>query len=719
MTLKSDASRDKPKEMPRLKRWAAAGALGIATLLGGPSLMGISQAHAQPQVQTDGGVRLTRPSRTPQQLLQTINSLAPAATTGAQAAQARTSPLTDTNPGNLSSTCISIFQVWEVLNSRPAEGDPLRPVYDRAVQAWGGERQAKEAVARSFREAVGNLRERAAARSDCGSEAAGLEYVVFTIEGNLTDGNEQYSRSFDPSWSDVSAVRRVLRGGELEVGLSPERERVAVRPPLPLIDYQLFDPGTDHFLNGFGNVQAVALEGRVTQDLILVFGDESTARNSLNALASAYAGIAGNADASTQADLAHRLHDALSQIPSGKEIWSRTGFQNAMNALARGDLRTGLAYLQGESLLSTAYEQLNNLHQITLSQRALARIRAGVTVRLLNFVQNQEEFNEFRMGTRTSGYNWDILDISLGLHYVNLLVSGYDQRYSVDRSTGTLVAFGDRTRVEGDGHAFEMTPSLTWGANLAGPATMTLFGSFGYRWWEIATAVQTQAGAQMLTASDHNFYVGMWGLHMNFLGYEGRTAPFRLDSAGIGAVGINPLVYGTFAWRYGESNWWRLIGKVTPSYMLFHGERPLGLDRTYFFQHRFGIDVRPIESTHQFTQDWSLMFGPGLRYNLATEFDGVDRIVHTIEPYAYGMLNSQRYGFAVDLRVGGHFEAGGEEWQRLPPSPYGSLNIILTPERWFSGSGGSGSASARGQAEAAPVRARTGARGDAEGGSRR
>jgi hypothetical protein len=604
-------------------------------------------------------------------------------------------PVNATNTETLSSACVTIFQIWEIVASgRPADSDPMRPVYDRAIQVWSGEGQSKDALAHAFRDAVRNLRARAQTRSDCGAGAAETERVMSSIDQRLSEGNAEYSRSFDSCWSDVSAVRRVLRGGETGVGLTQERERVTTRADLPIIDLPIFDPGTDHFLNGFGDVQAVALEARVTQDLILLFGSESVARDSINALANAYIAAAGDS-AAGQTNAARELHSQLSRIPADKEIWSRPGFQQGMAALGRGDLRGGLGFLQGEGLLATAYDTLNNLHQITLSQRALVRLRAGLTLRLLNFRQNQEEFQEFRSGTSRS-YDWDILHGDLGLHYINLLVSGYDQRYSVDRGTGSLVPFGGRTRVEGDGGAVELTPSLTWGANLGVPATMTLHGAFGYRWWSIQSDIQTTSGIQTLEAKSNDPYVGLWGVHFNLVGWEGNTSRFRLESFGAGAVGINPLAYLTLGWRYDERNQWRFQGRFTPQYVLFHGERAEGFSRDYFFQHRFGGDLRPIDMTHQFNQDWSVLFGPGLRYTLSTEFDGTDRIVHALDGYGHATVNSsQRHGFSLEARLGVHGELGGEEWQRLPTSPFGSLNIILTPEAWFrsrgSGEGNGGS----------------------------
>jgi hypothetical protein len=583
-----------------------------------------------------------------------------------------------------------IYQVWEIVSQgRPADSDSMRPVYDRAVQVWQGEGQSKDALAHAFRDAVRNLRARAQTRSDCGAGAAETERVMSAIDQRLSEGNEEYLRSFDSCWSDVSAVMRVLRGGEGGTGVTQDHSRVASASPLPYIDPPLFVPPTDHYLNGFGDVQAVALEARVTQDLILLFGSESVARDSINALANAYIASAGDS-ASAQSDAARELHSQLSRIPADKEIWSRPGFQQAMAALGRGNLREGLGFLQGEGLFATAYDTLNNLHQITLSQRALVRFRGGLTLRLLNFRENQDEFMEFRRGTRRTGYDWDLLHGDLGIHYINLLVSGYDQRYAVDRGTGTLVPFGGRTRVEGDGGAIELTPALTWGANLGIPATMTLHGAFGYRWWSVQAEVPTPSGVQTLEAKANDPYVGLWGLHFNLVGWEGSQDRFRLDNFGAGAIGINPMAYLGWGWRYSEVNHWRYNGRLTlPHYVLFHGERANGFQREYFFQHRFSADLRPIDVTHQFSNNWSLLFGPGFRYTLSTEFDGADRIVHSMEPYAHATLNSQNNGFSLEARIGGRLERGGEEWQRIPDSPYGSLNIILTPEIWFRSRGSS------------------------------
>lgn len=642
-------------------KWAAAGALGLALLIGAPNNL-----RAQ-DVQPPAAAEQAR-STSAEQLSSFVASLN-------QPLDSESHPANATDPETLAGNILTMSGLRDLLaRDRPSEEDPMRAVYDAASSA-----PIDQSLIRAARNLLAIADERAAAESGpeftVGRHNDDLVAALSAIDLGIGEGEEQYV-GLDPAGTSIARILRLLRGGQSADTLD-EEDRAVPRAPLPLIAPPRFDPGSFVLLTGTGSDQAVAFDPEVTPTLVSLFGSEAIASNVMGALGSAYATQINNpGDLGAQQDAARALHAALSQIPANKEIWSRPEFNAAMAALARGDLQGGLNHLSNEVSFNAAYQALNNLHYISISQRAIARIRAGATVRF-PWRGNEDDFLAYRRRQTPDSFDWDALHVDLGVEYLNLLISGFDQTLMINPDTNTATVMGDRRRINGSGHSIELNTALTLGGSMFEiPTELTLHFAAGYRWWE----VETNVGGRSLVASDASPYVGHWGLRADFPGYDGQTSSFRLERLGIGAVALNPLVYATISQRWMEGNEVSLHTRLTPYYLLFWGNRfsPETFAEETFFQHRIGADLRPIDITYQPNASSTWFFGPGVRYEISLDHDSEFGGIHSLDVYG-NVGYRHRRGFEFDLRGGAAGEVGGEKYQRLPWTPTVSLNITLTP----------------------------------------
>jgi hypothetical protein len=562
---------------------------------------------------------------------------------------------------------IKLGEILTILRGdRPREEDPNRRVYDAALTAWGNNRgEALSAVGLAFTDVARSLRERNPTRADIGEQAGRLEQVLRAEDSRLTEGNLE----LEPAWNDISRLLSIVRGGEAQAQVA-ERDRVATRQALPELQQQLRDMGPVHLISTSRDSTVVAFGGRVTQDSVLLFGNQANAQGAMNSIGNAYATLANHGDDPTRmAAAAQALRQSLSQIPADKEIWSSPNFQAAMADLQRGDLRAGLDKLSREGLLQTFFANLSNLYVVEVNQRAISVMRAGVTVRY-EFERNVEMFNEFMRGTPTGEFQPRLLWLAAGLHYEYLLMSGTLRQYAPE---GAGVREVGRQRLEGTGHAFSVTPQMAFGFSAwQYPIEAVLHCNFGYRTYELGTDVPTPGGGtQRVGIQDQSFYVGVWGAEIRFPGREGQRSVVRIPRVNIGAVGspVNPFASFTVSARYMENERMRIQGEITPQFSYFL-EQP-----------RLGGEVRPVDFSVRLDEAGTahLFFGPGFRYDYNFTTGG-----HMLEGSGAVGLRFSR-GVQIDIRGGVVGEVGGREEQRLPTSGFGSLNLTITPQHWLLG----------------------------------
>lgn len=559
--------------------------------------------------------------------------------------------------------------------SRPPEGDARRAVYDSAVQTLGeGNRgNAISILTDAHVATIRRLRTQAEDRASLGDRAPALVTMLAAIDEGLGSGADEYV-AYSTVGNDVATLLRIARGGEA-VAAPRAEDQAASAAPLPLIQTPLRDLGPIHLLSSSADESVVALNVTSTPALDSMFGGNTVAQGAMNSLANAYATMANHPnDLAAQQAAARQLHQALSQIPTDKEIWNSTvhpHFNAAMQAFARGDLQTGLSELSQEPSFNAVYGQLNNLYVISVNQRAVSVLRAGVTTRY-EFDQNMDAFTAFIRGSAQGTFEPRVLWLGLGLYYDHLLLSGELQQLAVQPGSATSpgsVQTVNRQRVTGTGDVFTATPQMGVGFSAWGhPVEMIIHCSVGYQSYEIGADVQTGAGTtERLSTGADTFFVGPWGAQLNFPGREGQRMMVRMNQISIGGVGSPENVYAnvSFEGRWLEGNTLRIRSEVTPQY-------------SYFLQqHRVGFDLRPADFTIQATPNWTLFFGPGFRY----DFNATEGI-HTLDGYgAFGFRYDR--GVSVDIRGGYIGETGGREELRVPGTPYGGLNITLTPQLWF------------------------------------
>ncbi len=568
-----------------------------------------------------------------------------------------------------------------VRGSRPPEGDARRAVYDAAVQTLG-EGNRGEAIAfltRSHIASITRLHTLVSEGGSLGEDSSRVEAMLAPIDRGIGAGEERYL-DYEPIGNQITTLLRIARGGEAQAAPT-EEDQAAAAQPLPLIETPLRDLGPIHLLSSSAEESVVALNAQSTPALDSMFGGQSVAQAGMNALANAYATLANHPnDVSAQQAAARALHTALSQIPSDKEIWNSTihpHFNAAMQAFARGDLQTGLSELSQEPAFNAVYGQLNNLYIISINQRAVTVLRAGVTARYV-FEENQDAFMAFIRGSAEGSFEPRVLWLALGLNYERLLLSGQLRQLQVTPgATGGpgTVTETSRRRVEGTGDVFSVTPQLAVGFSAwSHPVEMVFHCNVGYQTYTIGADVPTQGGGtERLEVSDSGAYLGPWGAQINFPGREGQRMIVRMSGVSVGAVGSPENAYAnvTFEGRWYEGNTMRIRSEATVGYQHF------------LEQHGTMVDFHPADFTFQLNPNWTLFFGPGFRYTTRYDSSG-EEWYHTLDGYgAFGFSFDQ--GVSVDIRGGYLGETGGSEAMRVPSTPYGSLNITLTPQLWFGG----------------------------------
>ncbi|MFH0884468.1 MAG: hypothetical protein V1861_02050 [Candidatus Micrarchaeota archaeon] len=690
----------------KLREFAVAGALGFSLLIGSAGTARAQEGGAAPQpdasatARADAGVadapaeaapREAAPASAPAPAAQTIYGLPVALSVPIGSSE---HPANVQAPDVLATNVLRMFQLLDILRTPPAapasgqQASPERLAYDAAIRLHGNSGAAISAVETALVRGIRNLGSVAQSRESMGSDADALEGRLTAV--NRAIGNLEASPRMEAAGNSVTCVLRMMHGGEVctESTAPRTQDRATVAGALPIIEMLPYDFGSQFFLSGFGNGRFVMAEPGTTPLLNSLFGGQDIAQNAMSTWADALETLMNSPnDPAALANAAHSLHNALSQIPSDKQIWQLPQFNSAMAALSNGDLRGGLAALRGMPQLNAVWSNLGSLNQLQLNQRAVARIRAGFMLRFPEGT-NPAEFLSFRRGTEGRAYPWDVLYYNIGANYTNLLMSGRLQSYNLDFNTFALTPSGPARAVEGQGHAIDGMAGITFGGTIFhDPVETTLSGRLGYLWWKIGTTDENQ---RPIEAENSSIY-GILNLDVARVGYEGRNSVFRLSRWGLGMFNLNPYAYFTLTGRSFEGNNMRLEHHLTPQYLMFWGRRQDGMSESLFYQHRVAADLRPLDFTIQQGSSLTWYAGPGLHYSWNTE-----QSIHSFEPYGHASLRWRDGGLAVDARVGYFMEVGGDSSFRAPNTVTGTLNLILTPAEWFRTSSSSGSVRADG-----------------------
>ncbi len=587
---------------------------------------------------------------------------------------------------------LRIAQIHQVLlGGRPAESDPMRRVYDQAIVRLGEGEGREGALGYAQRALVASLQrlqelqpQDAAALGD---NATAFRTMLQRISRGASADEEGYSE-FASHLAMLTALLGVTEGVSTDAQTGPrEVDEAARATALPIIEVPMHDLGNITLLSRGSQESVVAINATPGLEMSAIFGDQAAAQAGVNAIANGYAVLANHPnDAAALRTAATALFNALSAIPSEREIWQRPGFQDAMRKLQSGDLSGGLQSLAGESTLNSIFQSLNNLYVISVNQRAVAIFRAGVTVRY-EFDQNMQAFQEYMRGTRHGGFEPRFIWTSLGLYYEYLAMSGQLQQLQVDPQTQELRTVG-RTRLSGTGHSVGLRPEIAIGTGVGGeswavPMEIVIGATvIPHQEWSMSGQVaMTDGSTETLEVGDSGAMLGLTSVEVRFPGQEGNRGIVRLSRVGLGVVPtleqapggdttgvlMNPLAYITMEGNWMEGNRVRLQSTITPQY-------------SYFLrQHRVGGDIRPLNLSVYAGEEGQHRFfaGPGLRYDY-----NFGNTVHTFEGYL-GLGYSYRRMFQVDLRGGYLGEVGGEEVDRLPGTPFGGLNLQFNIGEFF------------------------------------
>ncbi len=545
---------------------------------------------------------------------------------------------------------------------KPANTDPNFKVYTEAVATLGNGNlaDATATLEKAHMTAISSLY----TRVKNGENLGGREAQVATMLDAINFDNQNYKGN------TVTRLSRLLQGGELNVAPT-ELDITAGAEALPIFELPLFDLGAIHLLSSSNQQAIVAFNAQTTPTLNVMFGGAGNAQTVLNQMGNAYATLTNYPnDLAKQQAAAQSLFNALNTVPQNSDMRSTTDhphFVNALNYLGKGMLQAGLNELAQETGFNSVYGSLNNLYVVSVNQRAVAILHSGITVKY-EFEKNMEAFQEFMRGAADSRFEPRFLYMALGLNYEYLAMSGQLQQMTIAPGTGAVTA-GPITQLTGTGNVVSATPQLGIGTSLwRNPVEIVLHANAGYRQYELGTNLPMADGSkQNITIDNKGAYIGLWGAEMHFPGKEGQRRIIRIERFGAGAVGSpqNALAYITFSGNWKETNRLRLQTFITPQY-------------SYFLQqHRAGADLHPLDFTAQPNNRWSFFAGPGIRY----DYDTGNKVT-TMEFYGAAGINYAR-GVALDLRGGYLKETGGDPGQRLKPTPFGGINLTLSPQDWF------------------------------------
>ncbi len=559
-----------------------------------------------------------------------------------------------------------LFDVLAVLyGNTPAEGSKNRSIYDGAISAYGDLDKAKSTLERMHIASL--IKISGLLDKFPEDERKPFAEMLSKIESGVNRGDERYL-AYE---AQLSLVTRLLDGvnkkSSAASGSLTEEDVVAGKENLQIITPKLTDLGPVTLVSK-SNTEAVHVLGaNPSPTQKSMFGGEANARNAIAQLASAYNTLFSKPnDAAAQKAAASALYAAFNNVPQNKEVWKHDSFKQAMDKLKNGDLKGGLELLSKDPSFNSLYQSLNQVYTVLVSQRAIAVMRAGTSVRY-EFDDNMQSFNEFLRSGTDDRFFPRLLYAGVGLYWEYLNMSGELQQLQITKTQTSVVS---RQQLTGTGQTVGATGQLAAGTSVWNqPLEVVLHCSAGYREWEMGKDVKMLDGTtQKISVGDKGAFLGIWGVEVRSPGREGDKARIRVENAGLANVGLtNPLAYVTVSGNWFEGNSVRIHSYVTPT-------------ASYFLQQfRTGAELKPVDITVKGKRG-SLVVSPSVSYerNLGTD-------VNTWR----GALNlGYRFtsGAAIELNAGVLGETGGAEGSRLPVTPYGGLNLSLpfsNPKEWF------------------------------------
>ncbi|MBN1170157.1 hypothetical protein JXA56_03970 [Candidatus Micrarchaeota archaeon] len=659
---------------------AAAAVLGLATFVASPEHIfkdpasiftsGVIMAQAQVKKPETEGMF------TQSQLLSMIDIL------GGPTSRA-THPIKANNAYSSATNCLKIWQVLRIVSGpKPAASSNNRAIYDRAVDLLGaGDRDAAiVSLSAALNDSLEKTEKLAPkSKSDFGDRATAFEKMLRQIDAGANADKEKLYSGLRPARGSITALIRVFEGAPVAT-TARTQDAPTTSEAIPIVVPPMHDLGPIILVDSGKKDSVVTINGQPPAAFLTLFSSQEDAQGAVNAIASAYATRANHPnDQDAHRTAAQRLHTALSRVPDSREVWQSPNFQAAMRALQAGDLDSGLRELLNDPRFNAAMNDLSNLYVISVSQRAVSVMRAGLTIRY-EFDQNLQAFEEFRRGTKKGVFQPQVIWLALALEYSYYVMNGQlSQLRPVQGASGELglERVGGRP-LRGSGHRLGITPQIAVGTSFWGqPTEIILHATAGYDQSKIQATIQNENGTtERLSTGGQGMFIGLIGTEVRFRGKEGDINTVRVENIGGGIVptGIldrdatpraNPLGYITFSGNWAESNKLTLRTLLTPQYSYFLEE------------HRAGAQLKPVDLTMQAHPDWTLYGGPSFRYEY-----NINGKVSTYDVGASLGLRYKRKG-ALELGTGYVFEKGGDESQRIPSTVYGSVNLTLNLPELF------------------------------------
>ncbi len=587
---------------------------------------------------------------------------------------------------------LKIYEILKLVQEKPAKGRKGYDVYDMAVLRFGGEDrgQAIESINRALLGSIKRLSEVTNTAEDAKTidkHKDKLLNMIIRIAARAEAKAEKPEDAYFAVFSSELAMRPMNRLRRVLLGAGPE-PRLAIQKPgeegpsaavagtEELIYATIPMEALDHIfvISESAKETIYGMAAKAGDEFDMLFGgDADAAQNGLDQSAAAFAAEVSGLPNDVRTG---ELLDALEKV-THPLLTDNEDFKAALDALRNGDRATALQHLRNLAgpggPLRAFLEQANNMHIVTVRERAFSVIRAGVDM-TFSVRGNMKAFRDYLASMNPEeDFDTTFLGFAVGFFYDNLLVVGEERAGEVDLATGKLVTTGEPRKVVGRGDAGSITikPVILGTSIGQQPIKITFHCNVGYKKidFEKVRAYDELTGTtREIKLTEEGPYIGYWGIEVETPERKGakrawRIGPIDVEKAGIAAYGIpeNLLGYATFSYG-GRAGVIRYKALATP--MISYLARKF----------RAGGDVSFILG-RKFKNDMQLFGGPGVNLNYNSE----DNIL-SVQPYGV-LMYTVFPGLDFILKAGVFTEVLGDKFRQMPTAVFfGGYAKVAFPE---------------------------------------
>jgi hypothetical protein len=467
------------------------------------------------------------------------------------------------------------LKMWDILNivrkGRPAEGDPNRSVYDKALLGIGNKDRdaAAQKLLQALMESVDALSTKIQSGRDAGENTPALKAMIAIIQSEMN--------TYNPYFKDYLSYRdKSTRVEELRIALGKSEagptmgSATGISERSSIVEMTDFDFGRIFYLQFKNGVQVFSMGGKLTDEQISIFGNnEAPAQKFLGALGNAIAAQL-NGEAS---DIGTKeLLEAMKGI-TNPQVLGNGSFKEAMKLLSAGKRNEALVLLQNEelgALMNGIYDSANNQMIVRVDQRAVTVYSGKATVSM-DLWGSMDEFLGYLKSPDWRAYGRAVVSLVMSAAWDYLNLTG-EMVAGKMGAGGTLVQTGKPTRLTGHANVVSITPQLWLSSSFrhGRPLQAILHCNLGYTsaGLDQPISAMSQTGQpKEARAEKKGFNVNIYGVEMRFPAHFGLKDPVRFERIGAGGIGgIGTYGLASVSYTPYETDRTRIQVIVTPMY---------------------------------------------------------------------------------------------------------------------------------------------------------